>query len=55
MHRVGTVRVNDDGGWQALAAPNKSLDASGAKLVSEPPADRGPQTGSPLGVVDAGG
>src|SRR5436305_14996819 len=24
-------------------------------LESEPPADRGPQAGSPLGVVDAGG
>jgi AmmeMemoRadiSam system protein A/AmmeMemoRadiSam system protein B len=26
-----------------------------AQLMSEPPADRGPQAGSPLGVVDAGG
>src|SRR5216684_6792797 len=25
-----------------------------SKILSEPPADRGPQAGSPLGVVDAG-
>src|SRR5437660_458727 len=29
--------------------------ADGIAIVSEPPADRGPQAGSPLGVVDAGG
>src|SRR6266436_1702079 len=30
-------------------------DITGARVLSEPPADRGPQAGSPLGVVDAGG
>jgi len=30
-------------------------DITGARVLSEPPADRGPQAGSPLGMVDAGG
>jgi tRNA pseudouridine55 synthase len=30
-------------------------DTTGARVLSEPPADRGPHAGSPLGVVDAGG
>jgi tRNA pseudouridine55 synthase len=30
-------------------------DITGARILSEPSADRGPQAGSPLGVVDAGG
>jgi tRNA pseudouridine55 synthase len=30
-------------------------DITGARVLSEPPADRGPQAGNPLGVVDAGG
>src|SRR5438093_7337230 len=40
-----------DGDRAATAAKPARAKAK----VSEPPADRGPQAGSPLGVVDAGG
>jgi len=50
MHRVGTVRVNDDGGWQALAAPNKSLDASGGGVEYMPARIHHPKRAARLGA-----
>ncbi len=56
--QLGALKSEQESLEEAIAQRDLSVppaSAGGSRLLSEPPADRGPRAGSPRGVVDAGG